>query len=100
MLLGFCWDLLTQKLLLRRSQTIKSKIFDDLILWIAVGTIIGGRLGYVFFYEFLYYMNNPVLIILDIRKGGMSFHGGLLGVILATLLFCKKGILVFLNAWI
>ena len=88
------------KILIRRSQTIKSKIFDDLILWIAIGTIIGGRLGYVLFYEFHYYMNNPVLIILDIRKGGMSFHGGLLGVILVTLYFVKKGILVFLNAWI
>ena len=94
---GLLLGLANAKLLIRRSQTIKSKIFDDLILWIAIGTIIGGRLGYVFFYEFHYYMNNPVLIILDIRKGGMSFHGGLLGIILSTLLFCKKRNISFLK---
>ena len=63
--------------------------FDDYLTYIILGIIIGGRLGYVFFYNFGYYSQNLIEIIM-IWQGGMSFHGGLLGVILATLLFAKK----------
>jgi len=63
--------------------------FDDYLTYLILGIIIGGRLGYVFFYNFDYYSQNLNEIIM-IWQGGMSFHGGLLGVILATLLFAKK----------
>ena len=63
--------------------------FDDYLTYIILGIIIGGRLGYVFFYNFVYYSQNLNEVIM-IWQGGMSFHGGLLGVILATFLFAKK----------
>ena len=65
------------------------RAFDDYITYVIVGIILGGRLGYVFFYDFSYYFNNP-LEIFQIWNGGMSFHGGLLGVILASILFSKS----------
>jgi len=64
-------------------------LFDDLIAYIIFGIIIGGRVGYVLFYNFKYYLEN-VFEIFMIWNGGMSFHGGLIGVIIATLLFSKK----------
>tara|TARA_Y100001958_G_scaffold156260_1_gene148555 strand:+ start:622 stop:1398 length:777 start_codon:yes stop_codon:yes gene_type:complete len=67
---------------------IKEK-FDDYITFLIIGIIIGGRLGYVIFYNFEYYINN-ILEIFMIWQGGMSFHGGLLGVILASIWFAKK----------
>ena len=63
--------------------------FDDYLTYLILGIIIGGRLGYVFFYNFGYYSQNLNEIIM-IWQGGMSFHGGLLGVILATFFFAKK----------
>ena len=71
------------------KETEYSKYVDDLISYVIIGLIIGGRLGYVIFYNFEYYINNP-LEILMIWTGGMSFHGGVLGVIISTYLFCKK----------
>jgi phosphatidylglycerol:prolipoprotein diacylglycerol transferase len=62
---------------------------DDLLVWATAGTILGGRVGYVLFYNFAYFLENP-LEILQVWHGGMSFHGGLLGVILATVLFCRQ----------
>jgi len=64
-------------------------LFDDLIAYIIVGIIIGGRLGYVLFYNFKYYLEN-ISEIFMVWNGGMSFHGGLIGTILATLWFSKK----------
>ncbi len=87
---GLLFGLLNAKRILKKEEYLNSKLFDDLFLWIAIGTIIGGRVGYVVFYDFKYYLNNLILIILDIRKGGMSFHGGLLGVITATYIFSIK----------
>ena len=66
-----------------------SKIFDDLISYIIISIIVGGRLGYVIFYNFSYYVSNP-FDIFKIWQGGMSFHGGLLGIIVASILFGKK----------
>jgi phosphatidylglycerol---prolipoprotein diacylglyceryl transferase len=66
-----------------------SKIFDDLISYIIISIIIGGRLGYVIFYNLSYYVSNP-FDIFKIWQGGMSFHGALLGIILATYIFSKK----------
>ena len=70
------------------DQQIKSK-FDDYITYIILGIIIGGRLGYVLIYDFNYYINNP-LDIFKIWQGGMSFHGGLLGIILISIIFAKN----------
>ena len=65
------------------------KNLDDLLTYMILGIIIGGRLGYVFFYNLGYYLNNFFEIFM-IWKGGMSFHGGLIGIILSTLFFSKK----------
>lgn len=62
---------------------------DDFLLWATVGIILGGRLGYVFFYNLNYYLEYPAQI-LAVWQGGMSFHGGLIGVIAAALLFARK----------
>lgn len=62
---------------------------DDLLLWLTLGTILGGRLGYVFFYNPGYYLDNPGQI-LAVWEGGMAFHGGFLGVTIAALLYARK----------
>ena len=67
---------------------IKEK-FDDFITYLIIGIIVGGRLGYVIFYNYNYYSNN-LLDVFKIWQGGMSFHGGLLGVIIGSILFAKK----------
>ena len=67
---------------------IKQTVFDDLIIYLIIGIVLGGRLGYVIFYNFGYYSQN-FFEILKIWEGGMSFHGGLLGVIIATIIFSK-----------
>ena len=64
------------------------KDFDDLVIYLIFGIIIGGRFGYVIFYNFEYYYQN-LNEIFKIWQGGMSFHGGLLGVIVATFIFSK-----------
>ena len=63
--------------------------FDDYITYIIIGIIVGGRLGYVFIYNPSYYLVNLIEIPM-IWNGGMSFHGAVLGVVLATIMFCKK----------
>ena len=65
------------------------KKFDDYLTYVILGIIIGGRLGYVLFYNFGYYFSNPIDIF-KIWQGGMSFHGGLIGVIISSMLFAKK----------
>jgi len=64
-------------------------LFDDLLAYLIIGIILGGRLGYVIFYNLEYYLNNFYEILM-IWKGGMSFHGGIIGVILTTVIFSKK----------
>ena len=68
---------------------IKKTDFDDLILYLILGIIIGGRIGYIIFYNLEYYSEN-FLEIFKVWRGGMSFHRGLLGVIVAIFLFGKK----------
>ncbi len=65
------------------------RLFDDLITYLIIGIILGGRIGYILFYNLEYYLNNLPEILM-IWNGGMSFHGGLLGVILSTIIFSKK----------
>ena len=62
---------------------------SDLVFWVAMGVILGGRLGYVLFYDLSSYLANPALI-LQVWKGGMSFHGGFIGVLLATAWFARR----------
>lgn len=62
--------------------------FDDFLAWAILGVILGGRLGYVLFYQPGYFLSEPLAII-QIWKGGMSFHGGALGVIGAMALYCR-----------
>ena len=66
-----------------------SKLFDDLISYLIIGIILGGRLGYVIFYNLEYFSSNPIEILM-IWHGGMSFHGGLLGVLASTIIYAKK----------
>ena len=63
--------------------------FDDYITYIIIGIIVGGRLGYVFIYNPSYYLENLIEIPM-IWNGGMSFHGAVLGIVFATIIFCKK----------
>jgi phosphatidylglycerol:prolipoprotein diacylglycerol transferase len=63
--------------------------FDDFIVWVTLGVILGGRLGYVLFYNPAYFAEHP-LEALQLWKGGMSFHGGFTGCIVAVVLFAKK----------
>ena len=68
---------------------ITRKYIDDFIVWAVFGVVLGGRLGYVLFYKPEYYFYHP-LEILQTWHGGMSFHGGLLGIIVAVYLFTRK----------
>ncbi len=89
-LFGFAsaWVLANFRVKRYRLNWSKEEI-SDLIFFIALGTIIGGRLGYMFFYNFEQLLNNPINIF-KIWEGGMSFHGGLLGVFIALIFFAKK----------
>lgn len=69
--------------------TIRAEQVDDLLTWVTLGVILGGRLGYVLFYKPSFYLANPGEI-LQVWQGGMAFHGGLLGVILAVALFARR----------
>ena len=82
----FAW-MYCKKILIKDKNT--SKLFDDLISYLIIGIILGGRLGYVLFYNTKYYLSNPIEIPM-IWQGGMSFHGGLLGVLIATIIFANK----------
>src|SRR6202022_1269660 len=62
---------------------------DDFILWVTVGIILGGRTGYVLFYNLPFFIEHPAEI-LELWKGGLSFHGGFLGFVTAVILFCRK----------
>ena len=64
------------------------KLFDNYISYLIIGIILGGRLGYVLIYNLKYYLFDPIKIIY-IWEGGMSFHGGLAGVIIVSYIFCK-----------
>ena len=78
---------LSKKIFIKNLEI--NKKFDDYISYLIIGIIVGGRLGYIVFYNFNYYLNN-ILDIFKIWEGGMSFHGGLIGVICASIVFAKK----------
>ena len=79
--------LLCKKIFIKDTKI--NEKFDDYLTYSILGIIIGGRLGYILFYNFNYYLNN-FFDIFKIWHGGMSFHGGLLGIIIASILFAKK----------
>lgn len=73
----------------RPPDLLTPKHVDDFLIWATLGVILGGRLGYVIFYKPAYYLEN-LLEIPQMWNGGMSFHGGLAGVILAAILFARR----------
>ena len=79
--------LLCKKVFIQESDI--NEKFDDYITYLVIGMIIGGRLGYIIFYNFSYYINN-FFDIFKVWEGGMSFHGGLIGIIIASILFSQK----------
>jgi len=82
----FAW-IYCKKILIKDKNI--SILFDDLISYLIIGIILGGRLGYVLFYNIKYYLTNPMEILM-IWHGGMSFHGGILGILIGTIFFSKK----------
>ncbi len=71
-----------------KYKPIEKEKFDDFLLYLVLGIVVGGRLGYVVFYNFNYYSQNLSEII-KLWEGGMSFHGGLIGVIVSIIIFSK-----------
>ena len=82
------WRLL-RRLVLRSPRVATELDADDYVTWATLGIVLGGRLGYVLFYQPGLYFSHPALI-LTVWKGGMSFHGGMLGVAIATIAFCWR----------
>ena len=87
-ILGIIIGWILCKKILIKNPDINQK-FDDYITFLIIGIILGGRLGYVLFYNLNYYISN-IVDIFKIWQGGMSFHGGLMGIIIASILFAKK----------
>lgn len=73
----------------RPPYGIKADDVDDFLVWATLGVILGGRIGYVMFYNAGFYIAHPEKILF-VWQGGMSFHGGFLGVVVAGLLFCRQ----------
>lgn len=86
--IGGAW-LLASRRLKDFDPTWSKEKLSDLVFWVAMGVILGGRLGYALFYDLPAYLAEP-LKILRVWEGGMSFHGGLIGVMLATWLFGRR----------
>lgn len=84
--LQFIW---LGRIRIRQGAPLNKEQLDDLLFYGMLGVILGGRLGQVFFYEPAYYLTSP-LEIFAVWKGGMSFHGGFLGVLVAMALWSKK----------
>jgi phosphatidylglycerol:prolipoprotein diacylglycerol transferase len=80
----------------RPPHTVSKQQIDDFVVWATIGVIAGGRLGYVLFYNPGHYLEHP-LDLLAVWEGGMSFHGGLVGVILAMILFTRRRGLPFFS---
>ena len=86
---GFLISISFSKFLIKKTNSpLTKECIDDFFIWAVLGVIIGGRLGYILFYNYLFYYNNPQEIF-KIWNGGMAFHGGLIGLILSMLLFSK-----------
>jgi phosphatidylglycerol:prolipoprotein diacylglycerol transferase len=76
--------------LVRRTPVVATPLqVDDFLTWATLGVVLGGRFGYVLFYQSGYYFSHP-LQMLQVWNGGMSFHGGMLGVTAALILYCRQ----------
>lgn len=84
------------KFLIKKNNffNFNSNILDEYLPFAIIGIILGGRLGYVFFYDLNFFSQNPINIFF-IWEGGMSFHGGLVGIIIISIFFAKKNNLEF-----
>jgi len=79
-----------EKLSLKKNYSlIRREQFDELITYLIIGIVLGGRLGYVIFYNFKYYSEN-IIEVFKLWQGGMSFHGGLIGLIIAVYIYSKN----------
>lgn len=85
---AFAWFYML-KMIKKKGAPCTAEQVGDFAFWAMMGVIFGGRFGYVLFYNFSYYLNHPADIF-AMWDGGMSFHGGFIGVSLATYFFCKK----------
>ena len=80
---------LVRRLVCREPVVATPEQVDDFLTWATLGVVLGGRFGYVLFYQPTSFLENP-LRILAVWQGGMSFHGGMLGVSIALLIFCRR----------
>lgn len=93
--IGIILALAYAKFLLRQDKTggtpgaVPPEVLDAFLPWLCAGIVVGGRLGHVLFFDLSYYLRHP-LYVLNVREGGMAFHGGLLGVLIVTIGFCRK----------
>ena len=89
-IVGFIlFTILGRRRIAQGNSVFTKETLDDFLTWGILGVILGGRIGYVFFYKFSDYLANP-LDIFKVWEGGMSFHGGFLGVVVAMWLFGRK----------
>ncbi len=82
------WRLM-RRLVVRTPAVAEPLQVDDFLTWATLGVVLGGRLGYVFFYQPSAFLADPIRIV-QVWTGGMSFHGGMLGVSIATFWFCRR----------
>ena len=91
--LAYIFGLILGLIIIKKLNKIKGNIIsnneiDNFFIWAVFGIILGGRIGYVLFYQTELFYIDPFYIF-EIWKGGMSFHGGLLGIIISIYLFCR-----------
>ncbi len=85
------------RVLVRRSPAVATQLqTDDFLTWATLGVVLGGRLGYVLFYQPSHFLAHP-LDIFAVWQGGMSFHGGALGVVVALVLYCRQNAISLLG---
>ncbi len=90
------WILRRERFFAPGKPFMQPEDMDDFLLWAMLGVVVGGRLGYVLFYAPQFYLHNPAAIF-AVWRGGMSFHGGFLGVLLATWAFARRRGIPFLR---
>jgi phosphatidylglycerol:prolipoprotein diacylglycerol transferase len=96
-LLGFIFSVYYSKLIIKKGVIdLNTDIVDNFFSWAIIGVIFGGRLGYIIFYNFDFYFQN-IIEIFKIWKGGMSFHGGLIGLTISMYIFSRLNKIKFID---